>query len=99
MRSQGRWKEAEGLDVQVVETRKKVLGEEHPDMLNSLAFTWKGDGQYVEALKLVKKFMPSRTRILGADHPYALSSFNTLLGWQRTDEDPGCNDIIKTSRN
>jgi hypothetical protein len=30
-RNQGRWKEAEELDVQAMETRKRVLGEEHPD--------------------------------------------------------------------
>ncbi|KAF1949884.1 hypothetical protein CC80DRAFT_598520 [Byssothecium circinans] len=28
--NQGRWKEAEKLEVQVMETRKRVLGEEHP---------------------------------------------------------------------
>jgi hypothetical protein len=27
--NQGRWKEAEELDVQVMETRKRVLGQEH----------------------------------------------------------------------
>jgi hypothetical protein len=40
----GQWKEAEELDVQVMETRKRVLGEEHPDTLtsiNNLAFTFK----------------------------------------------------------
>jgi Tetratricopeptide repeat len=30
-RNQGRWKEAKELEVQVIETRKRVLGEEHPD--------------------------------------------------------------------
>ncbi|OCK72871.1 hypothetical protein K432DRAFT_38395 [Lepidopterella palustris CBS 459.81] len=34
---QGRWKEAEELDVQVMETRKRVLGEGHPDTLTSMA--------------------------------------------------------------
>jgi hypothetical protein len=28
--NQGRWKEAEELEVQVIETRKRVLGDEHP---------------------------------------------------------------------
>jgi hypothetical protein len=42
--NQGRWKEAEELEVQVMETRKRVLGEEHPSTLtsmNNLAFTLK----------------------------------------------------------
>ncbi|KAF2647028.1 hypothetical protein K491DRAFT_615341 [Lophiostoma macrostomum CBS 122681] len=43
----GRWKETEELDVQVIETRKRVLGEEHPYTLtsiNTLALTLKGKG-------------------------------------------------------
>jgi hypothetical protein len=43
-RNQGRWKEAEELDVQVMEMRKRVLREEHLDMLtsmNKLSFTLK----------------------------------------------------------
>jgi hypothetical protein len=35
--NQGRWKEAEELDVQVMETRKRVLGLEHLDTLTSMA--------------------------------------------------------------
>ena len=34
-RNEGRWKEAEELEVQVMETRKRVLGKEHPDTLTS----------------------------------------------------------------
>jgi Tetratricopeptide repeat len=33
--NQGRWKEAEELDVQVMETRKRVLGQEHLDTLTA----------------------------------------------------------------
>ncbi len=36
-RNQSRWKEAELLDAQVMETRKRVLGEEHPNTLTSMA--------------------------------------------------------------
>jgi hypothetical protein len=34
--NQGRWKEVEDLEVQVVEMRKRVLGPEHPDTLTSM---------------------------------------------------------------
>ena len=34
--SQGRWKEAEELEVQVMETRKNMLGTEHPATLISM---------------------------------------------------------------
>jgi hypothetical protein len=36
-RSQGQWKEAEALEVQVKEIRIKVLGKEYADTLKSLA--------------------------------------------------------------
>ena len=36
-RNQGRWTEAEQIEVQVLETRKRVLGEEHPNTLSSMA--------------------------------------------------------------
>jgi len=32
----GRWRKAKELEVQVIETRKRVLGEEHPDTLTSI---------------------------------------------------------------
>ncbi|CAA9959477.1 hypothetical protein PTMSG1_02895 [Pyrenophora teres f. maculata] len=43
---------AEELEVQVMETRKKKLGADHPDTLTSmanLAFTWKAQGRSAEA--------------------------------------------------
>jgi hypothetical protein len=35
--SDGRYKEAEELQVQIMETKERVLGEEHPDTLTSMA--------------------------------------------------------------
>jgi hypothetical protein len=35
--NQGRWKEAEELEVQVMETSSRVLGDEHPNTLTSMA--------------------------------------------------------------
>ena len=34
--NQGQWREAEDLQVLVMETRKRALGEEHPDSLRSM---------------------------------------------------------------
>jgi Tetratricopeptide repeat len=36
-RQKGRWNEAEKLQVDVVELRKRLLGAEHPDTLLSMA--------------------------------------------------------------
>jgi len=84
-RNQGRWKEAEELEVQVMETRKRVLGAEHPSTLtsmNNLAFTWRGHGRDADAFKLMEECVTVRSRILGANHPDTLSSHTALLGWQ-----------------
>jgi hypothetical protein len=47
----GRWKEAEELFVQVIETRKRVLGDEHPSTLTSmgnLASTYGKQGRWTD---------------------------------------------------
>ncbi len=85
-RNQGRWKEAEELDVQVMETSKRVLGVEHPDTLtvmNNLAHTWKSQGRNVEALELMKACLLLRTQNLGVDHPDTISSFEVSSEWER----------------
>jgi hypothetical protein len=56
-RNQGRWKEAEQLEVQVVKTRKRLLGEDHPSTLTSmakLASTYSSQGRWKEAEQLEK---------------------------------------------
>jgi hypothetical protein len=77
-RNQGRWKKAEERNVQVMEMRKRVLGQEHPDTLTgmaNLAFTWKSRESDVEALELMKACLLLRKQKLGADHPDTISSF------------------------
>jgi hypothetical protein len=84
-RNQGRWKEAEELEVQVMETRKTVLGAEHPSTLtsmNNLARTWKDQGKSDEAMKLMDECVQLRMRILGVGHPATRSSSETLRKWK-----------------
>ena len=52
---QGRWNEAEKVEVQVMDMRKKLLGAEHPDTLTSkadLASTYQNQGRWNEAEEL-----------------------------------------------
>ena len=82
---EGRWKEAEELFVQAMETRKRVLGQEHPDILTSmanLAFTWKSQGRNLEAILLLKECFQLQTHKLGPQHPDTESSLETLNKWQ-----------------
>jgi tetratricopeptide (TPR) repeat protein len=66
--NQGRWKEAEELEVrvQVMETRKRVLGQEHPDTLTSmgnLASAYQNQGRWKEAEELEVRVMETRKRV------------------------------------
>ncbi|KIX03666.1 uncharacterized protein Z518_07219 [Rhinocladiella mackenziei CBS 650.93] len=80
-RNQGRWKEAEELNVQVTEMRKRVLGEEHPDTLTSvsnLASMFWDQGRWKEAEELEVQVMETRKRVLGPKHPDTLTSMRNL---------------------
>jgi hypothetical protein len=84
-RNKGRWDKAEELEVQVMETRKSVLGPEHPDTLtsmNNLSFTWKAMRRQTEALQLMDKCVQLRKRVLGVNHPYFLFSSTALSAWR-----------------
>jgi hypothetical protein len=79
--SDGRWEEAEELEVQVMETSLRVLGEEHPDTLLSianLASTYWNQGRWKEAEELEVQVMETRKRVLGEEHPGTLTSMANL---------------------
>ena len=68
-RNQGRWEAAEELFVQVMETRKKKLGADHPDTLTSmanLASTYRNQGRWEAAEELEVQVMETRKKKLGA---------------------------------
>jgi hypothetical protein len=68
--------EAEALEVLVMETRKQVLGEEHPPTLTSmtnLALTYWNQGRWKEAEVLEILVMETRKQVLGEEHPDTLT--------------------------
>jgi len=70
--SQGRWGEAERLEVEVLEKRRKILGMEHPRTITAaanLAATYWDQGRQSEAEKLEVDVLEQRRRILGMEHP------------------------------
>ena len=82
----GYWKEAVELEVQVMETRKRVLGEEHPSTLTTmrnLASTYRKQGRSKEAEELEVKVMETRKRVLGEEHPHTLTSMGNLASTYR----------------
>jgi tetratricopeptide (TPR) repeat protein len=81
--SDGRYKEAEELFMQVIEARKRVLGEEHPYTLTSmgnLAATYRSQGRWKEAEELEVQVIETEKRVLGEEHPDTLTSMANLAG-------------------
>ncbi|KAI2947422.1 hypothetical protein CBS147321_3046 [Aspergillus niger] len=79
--SDGRWKEAEELGVQVMKLRRQVLGPEHLDTLtsmNNLASIYTNQGRWKEAEDLGVQVMKPFKQVLGPEHPYTLTSMNNL---------------------
>ena len=78
---EGRWKEAEQLQLQVMETRKIKLGVDHPNTLTSmanLASTLWNQGRWEEAEQLQLQVTEISKTKLGADHPDTLLSMANL---------------------
>ncbi len=61
--------------------RKRVIGDEHPDTLqslNNLALLFDSKGEYDRAVPLYEECLAKRKRVLGDEHPDTLSSLNNL---------------------
>ena len=59
-RDQGRWNEAEQLQIQVMDMTKKIFGADHPDTLTSmenLACTYRDQGRICESAMLELEVM------------------------------------------
>ncbi|KAH6629433.1 hypothetical protein C7974DRAFT_394464 [Boeremia exigua] len=68
-----------------METRKRVLGDEHPDTLTSmhnLAYTLWSLSRHKEAIALMEPCFQLRQQVLGEQHPDTQSSLETLDGWR-----------------
>jgi len=78
---QGKWREAEALETVVMEKRKHLLGEEHPDTLTTmgnLACIYGDQGKWKEAEALETVVMEKRKHLLGEEHPDTLTSMGNL---------------------
>jgi hypothetical protein len=86
LHSDGQYKGAEELEVQVMQTRKTVLGEEHPSTLISmanLASTYRNQGRWKEAKELELHVLQTRKKVLGDEHPDTLTSMVNLASTYR----------------
>ncbi|KAL9561423.1 hypothetical protein ACKAV7_014778 [Fusarium commune] len=77
----GNYGVAENLSRKAVNTRSKVLGEEHPDTLTSmanLASTYWNQRRWKEAEELQVAVLETSKRTLGEEHPNTLTSMANL---------------------
>ncbi|OCK73604.1 kinesin light chain, partial [Lepidopterella palustris CBS 459.81] len=82
----GRWNEAEKSFMQVVETKKRILGQENPSTLTSianLASTYRNQGRWKEAEGLEVLVMETSVRLLGQQHSDTLASMGNLASTYR----------------
>ena len=79
--SDGRYNEAEPWHVRMMEMSKRVLGDEHPSTLTSmanLASTYRNQGRWKEAEELFVQVLETKKRVLGKEHPDTLTSMANL---------------------
>jgi tetratricopeptide (TPR) repeat protein len=81
--AQGLYNQALPWYEQCLEVTKKRLGEEHPDVaqsLNNLAELYYFQGRYSEAEPLYIQALALRRKLLGEEHPDVAQSLNNLAG-------------------
>jgi hypothetical protein len=94
--SDGQYKAAEELQVEVMETSNRVLGDKHPSTLTSianLASTYSKQGRWGKAEELEVEVMETWKRVLGDEHPDTLTSIANLAStyskqgrWSKAEE-------------
>jgi hypothetical protein len=85
-RSRGQYRQALTLHTQALEGRRRVLGDDHPDTLqsmNNVAELRRKVGDRHGAHDLHSQALAARRRVLGDDHPDTLRSMNDLAGTRR----------------
>jgi hypothetical protein len=82
-----------------METRKRVLGQEHPSTLTSmanLASTYRNQGRWKEAEELEVQVMETSLRMLGQEHPSTLTSMNNLaFTWKSQGRDYDALELMR----
>jgi tetratricopeptide (TPR) repeat protein len=76
-----RIKEAESIELRVLEYRRKKLGPKYDlylTALSSLAFTYRLQKEWTKEEKALHEVVSSRSEVLGPEHPDRMTSVNAL---------------------
>uniref|UniRef100_A0A0D2YIK3 DUF7779 domain-containing protein n=1 Tax=Fusarium oxysporum (strain Fo5176) TaxID=660025 RepID=A0A0D2YIK3_FUSOF len=79
--AEGRYDEAQSICREVLEMRREVLGEKHPNTIRSmadLATTYHQQGRYAEAENICQEVLEMRRGVLRGKHPDTISSMADL---------------------
>jgi len=85
--NQGRYDAAETLKKRVLDLRREVVGEKHPDTISSmaeLATTYHNQGRYDAAETLKKRALDLRREVVGEKHPDTISSMADLAATKQS---------------
>ncbi|HUR29082.1 MAG TPA: tetratricopeptide repeat protein, partial [Planctomycetota bacterium] len=77
----GLYEAAIPLQTSALETRRRVLGDEHASTLESMdrmGVLLKEHGEYAKAEPLLREALEKRRRVLGEEHPDTLTSINDM---------------------
>ncbi len=80
-RNIGLYADALPLQEASLDTRRRVLGDDHPDTLasiNGMGTLLEDQGKLDQAMPFYRETLDTRRRILGDDHPYTLQSINNI---------------------
>jgi tetratricopeptide (TPR) repeat protein len=93
LRRPGVFEDAEKVFLAVLNTRRRVLGSDHPDTLDSmtdLATVYHRLGRFAPAEALEREIIATRSRVWGPDHPGTLAAKANLavdlIGQDRNEE-------------
>jgi tetratricopeptide (TPR) repeat protein len=79
--AKGRYREAQPLLAEALALRRKVLGEEHPNTVQSynyVALNLDDQGKYAEAAEGYARALAIRRKVLGEEHPDMAQSYNNV---------------------
>jgi hypothetical protein len=79
--AQGRYREAEEVERQILQSSERALGSDHPDTLssmNNLAQTLYAQGDLARAYELQERVVEAMARLQGKVHPDTLTSMNNM---------------------
>jgi hypothetical protein len=100
--NQGKWKEAESLQVQVMEASKEKLGPLHPSTLTAmgnLALTYRDQNKLKEARELLDASIEGMHQVLGAEHPTTIQYMQDLNNIAHHIEKKASRNTIKDALN